>query len=75
MKTTRTLTIAAIFAAVTLTLALNTGHSSEQPKTAENFQSAPAGNAYPVPAASEVQWRPTFDVNPDAVHDLSMPRS
>ena len=74
MKTTRTFTIAAIFAAVTLTLALNTGHSSEHPNTTDNFQSTPAATAYPVPAASDVQWRPSFDVNPDAVHDMSMPR-
>ena len=74
MKTTRVVTTAAIVTGVALTLALSPGHSSEHPTTHQHFQSEPAATAYLVTASSDVQWRPSFDVNPDAVHDLSMPR-
>ena len=74
MKTTRVFTMAATFAGLALTLAMNSGHSSEHPQTDQKFQSTPATTAYPVTESSEIQWRPSFDVNPDAVHDLSLSR-
>ena len=27
---------------------------------------------YAVPAASDIAWQPSFDANPDAIHDLSL---
>ena len=74
MKITRAFSIVAVFATVALTLGLTSVQSSDHPETAESFQPAPSATAYPVPAANEVQWRPSFDVNPDAVHDLSLPQ-
>ena len=74
MKTTRIFTVAATFTGLALILTLNSGHSSERPKTHQKFQSTPATTAYLVTESSEIQWRPSFDVNPDAVHDLSLPR-
>ena len=32
----------------------------------------PLSKVYPVPAASEISWQPSFDANPDAIHDLSL---
>lgn len=76
MKSTRTFSIFAIFVAAALIMAMSAGHSLEPVKVTPvvQLQSAPAGTVYAVTSASEIQWRPTFDVNPDAVHDLSMPR-
>ena len=55
-----------------LLLAFGPGHVAVSANAADKLLSGPTSKVYAIPAASEITWQPSFDVNPQAVHDLSL---
>ena len=54
-------------------LAFGQGGGAVSANAADQLLSGPTAKVYAIPAASEITWQPSFDVNPQAVHDLSLP--
>ena len=54
-------------------LAFGQGGGAASANAADQFLSGPVAKVYAISAASEMTWQPSFDVNPQAVHDLSLP--
>ena len=55
-----------------LLLVVGPSHVAASANAADKLLSGPTSKVYAVPAASEVTWQPSFDVNPQAVHDMSL---
>lgn len=67
--------IAPVLVVATCTIALLAFGKSEVAVVAnasDQLVSSPISQVYAVTAASEVSWQPSFDANPNAIHDMSL---